>query len=340
MKNKIIKSIWLLFLATFLFSCTPPNRETKKIRFVGEAQGTYYAVTYFSNDTLVKQAEVDSLLRAFDLSASVWVDESVISRINRNDPAAEPDKYFVEIFKLAKRISRKTGGAFDITVGPLVEAWGFGLKNRENMNREKVDSLLPLIGFEKVKLENGRIIKSNPKIRIDYNAIAQGYSVDVLGGFLENRGIENYLVDIGGEVLAKGTKPDDQRWIVGIEKPTEEADSNRELRATIEIKNRAVATSGSYRKFYEIDGVKYSHTIDPHSGYPVQHSLLSATVVSDSAAIADAWATAFMVMGLEKARIFLDKHPDMEAYFIYSDSAGNYQSWMTESLENMVRENN
>ncbi|MFP4471977.1 MAG: FAD:protein FMN transferase [Bacteroidales bacterium] len=333
-----MKRFFIFFIPVILLFACEPDQATQKIQFIGEAQGTYYAVTYFAADTLVSQSEIDSLLRAFDLSASVWVDQSVISRINRNEPGVVPDRHFIEIFKIAQRISEDTEGAFDITVGPLVNAWGFGFKNRQNMNQRIVDSLLPLVGYRKVTLSDGKISKSNTDIQIDYNAIAQGYSVDLLGGFLESRGISNYLVDIGGEVLAKGTKPGDSPWVVGIEKPAAEATSERELRATIEISNRAVATSGNYRKFYEVDGMKYSHTIDPKTGYPVQHSLLSATVVSDSATIADAYATAFMVMGLEKALEFLERHPDMEAYFIYSNSAGNYQSHVTPNLKEQITE--
>ncbi len=329
----------LLFLlpGLIIFSCQPAPKM-KKIQFMGEAQGTYYAVTYFAPDTLVKQSQIDSLLKDFDQSASIWVNQSIISRINRNDTTVVPDQHFIDVFKLAQRISRETNGAFDITVGPLVNAWGFGFKNREKMDSAKVDSLLPLIGYRGVKLENGRIVKANPGMQIDYNAIAQGYSVDLTGGFLQSRGINNYLVDIGGEVLAHGSKPNEQLWVVGIEKPSESATSDRELRATIQVDNRAVATSGNYRKFYEVDGVKYAHTIDPKTGFPVQHSLLSATVVSDSAAVADAYATSFMVMGLEKGKQFLAAHPGIEAYFIYSDSTGNYRSWETKGIRNLITE--
>lgn len=333
-----MKRFFIFFIPVIIIFACQPDRAPQKIQFIGEAQGTYYAVTYFAADTLISQSEIDSLLTAFDLSASVWVDQSVISRINRNEPGVAPDKHFTEIFKIAQRISEDTEGAFDITVGPLVNAWGFGFKNRQNMNQRIVDSLLPLVGYRKVTLSDGRIIKSDTAVQIDFNAIAQGYSVDLAGGFLESRGISNYLVDIGGEVLARGTKPGGSPWVVGIEKPAAEATSQRELRATIEISDRAVATSGNYRKYYEVDGIKYSHTIDPKTGYPVQHSLLSATVVSDSATIADAYATAFMVMGLEKAMEFLEKHPDMEVYFIYSDSAGNYQSHVTPNLKEQITE--
>jgi len=305
---------------------------------MGEAQGTYYTVTYFSHDTVVTQNQIDSLLRDFDLSASVWVEESIISRINNNDPDVMPDKHFTEVFKQAKRVSETTNGAFDITIGPLVNAWGFGFKNKINVDQQVVDSLLPLVNFKAVKLVNGKIEKDKPGIHIDYNAIAQGYSVDLVCGFLHHNGIKNCLVDIGGEVLAKGNKPEGKFWVVGIEKPSEEINSGRKLKATLKIKNKAIATSGNYRKFHELDGVRYSHTIDPKTGYPVKHSLLSATIMADSASIADAYATAFMVMGLEKAKQFLVKHPGMEAYFIYSGKNGNLETFATAGILSLITE--
>lgn len=325
----------LLFL--LLISCNQ-IKQPEKIQFFGEAQGTYYAVTYFAGETLVTQNQIDSLLADFDLSASTWVEESIISRINNNDPDVKPDKYFTDIFKQSQRVSLMTNGAFDITIGPLVNAWGFGFKNKMDMNQHIIDSLLPLVNYNAVRLIEDEIIKEYPNINIDYNAIAQGYSVDLLGGFLEKNGIENYLVDVGGEVLAKGTKPDDSLWVVGIERPSDEINSERKLEATIKITNTAIATSGNYRKFYKIDGVRYSHTIDPKTGYPVKHSLLSATVMADSTAIADAFATAFMVMGLEKAKLFLETHPGMEAYFIYSGANGQLETFATSKLQSKITE--
>jgi len=316
-------------------ACTPES-GTKKIRFFGEAQGTYYALTYYADDTLVTQQQIDSLLTAFDLSASIWVKQSVISRINNNDPDVAPDRDFINIFRIAEKVSDETDGAFDITVGPLVEAWGFGFENRADVNLRMIDSLLPLANYRAVRIVDGKVIKDNPGIQIDYNAIAQGYSVDLTGGFLLKNGIRNFLIDIGGELLAKGTKPDGSLWVVGIEKPSKEMDSERELKATLKITDKAVATSGNYRKYYEIDGVRYSHTINPKTGYPVRHSLLSATVIADSAAIADAYATAFMVMGLEKARTFLVSHPEMEAFFIYQGKDRQMKTYATEGIADRI----
>jgi thiamine biosynthesis lipoprotein len=320
-----------------IISCKPGTSDIK-VQFGGEAQGTYYVVTYFSSDTVVTQNQIDSLLKAFDQIASIWQPNSLISKINRNEMEEVNDPYFMNIFKLSQRISEETGGAFDITVGPLVNAWGFGFKNKMDMTAEKVDSIMQFVGFHSIRLDNGRIIKNHPNTQIDFNAIAKGYSIDVIGGFLESFGIENYLVDIGGEVLARGSKPCGDKWVIGIEKPTDEADAERTLKATIRVDDIAVATSGNYRKFYVEDGVKYAHTIDPSTGYPVIHSLLSATVFSDSTARADAYATSFMVMGLEKTRSFLEQNKHIEAYLIFSDEQGNIKTFATSGVEKLLSE--
>lgn len=207
-----------------------------------------------------------------------------------------------------------------------------------NVTQAIVDSLLPLINYKAVRLENGLLVKGNPDIQIDYNAIAQGYSVDLMGGFLQKNGITSYLVDIGGEVLAKGTKPDGSLWTVGIEKPSDNQDSERQLKATLTLTDKAIATSGNYRKFYEVDGIRYSHTIDPKTGYPVKHSLLSATVMADSAAIADAFATAFMVMGVEKTQEFLMNYSGIEVYLIYSGEDAEIKTWKSSGIEKLLSE--
>jgi FAD:protein FMN transferase len=328
----VVVAIFILFTG-----CNDRSQE-HKIQFAGQAQGTYYIITYFANDTLANQHEMDSLLNDFDQIASIYQNNSLISRINRNETYEVTDHYFNEIFKLARRISEETNGAFDVTVGPLVNAWGFGFKNRMEMNQQKVDSLLVFVGYQGIRLENHKIIKDHPNTQIDFNAIAKGYAIDVAGGFLESRGIRNYLVDIGGEALAKGTKPGEQKWVIGIEQPIEAPSDERSLKATIKLQNEAVATSGNYRRFYEMDGLKYAHTIDPATGFPVQHSLLSATVFADSAGKADAYATAFMVMGTEKTLEFLKKSPHIDAYLIFSDKNGETKTFATTRVKKMLNE--
>jgi len=335
MKTKFV----FLFVAVFLFFSACKNEAVQqKIQFQGEAQGTYYAITYFATDTLVTQDQIDSLLNDFDQSASLWVENSLLSRINKNDTEAMPDQHLIELFNQSRIISEATDGAFDITVGPLVKVWGFWFKEPIKVDQHIVDSLLPLVDYRGVNIENGRIVKKNPNIQFDFNAIAQGYSVDLMGDFLENNGIKNYLIDIGGEVFGKGQKPDGNPWRVGIEKPSKDADSERQLKATISLRNRAVCTSGNYRKYYEIDGVRYSHAINPKTGYPAKNTLLSASVVADNAATADGYGTAFMVMGFEKAKEFIVTHPELEAYFIYSDTDGSLKTWMSKRLETIVEE--
>jgi thiamine biosynthesis lipoprotein len=240
---------------------------------------------------------------------------------------------------MAQEVAKETQGDFDITVRPLVELWGFGLKHREDVSASAVDSILKFIGYQKVKLENGRVIKEDPRIMIDYNAIAQGYSVDIMSNFLKSKGIKQFLVDIGGELYAYGTKQGGAPWKVGIERPKDGEEYGESLSAILTLKNYGLATSGNYRKYYIKDGVKYAHTIDPHTGYPVQHSLLSATVIAPSAALADAYATAFMVMGVTKARLILARHHELQVYLIYSDENGNFKTFVSPGMNDILEEN-
>jgi len=337
MNVKINKAGFLLLISGFIIvSCNSP-KELTLIKIGGETQGTYYAITYYSGDSTQLQPSIDSLLRRFDSTASIYKPNSIISRLNDNDSTVLADEMFRIIFNKAMEVSQITNGAFDITVGPLVNAWGFGLSNRLKMNQHIVDSLLPLVGYKKVKLENGKLVKPDLRMRIDYNAIAQGYAVDVIGGFLQSKGIENYLIDIGGEVLVRGSKPDAEKWSVAIEMPTQNADDERSIQAVVSLSDRAISTSGSYRKFYEENGIRYSHTINPADGYPVKHTLLSVSVLADDCITADAFATALMVMGVEKARAFLEKHTDLEAYFISSTSEGGLSVYCTPGFEEVIR---
>ncbi len=328
--------ISILLILTVSMSACRQEKELP-VYLTGEAQGTYYAITYFDPQMRNFQTEIDSLFRAFDLSASVYVKESIISRFNNNDTSVVADKVFETVFNKAQEVSKATDGAFDISVMPLVNAWGFGFKKKENVTQAMVDSLLPLVGYQKVSLVNGRLIKENSAMMIDYNAIAQGYTSDLIGDFLKNKGIDNYLVDVGGEVLGKGKKPNGDFWKVGIEKPAKDSLSERNIQITIELKDKALATSGNYRKYYMQGGQRFSHTIDPKTGYPVQHSMLSVSVLADDCMTADAYATAFMVMGLEKTKEFLKTHNDLDAYVIY-DENGQYKSWNSEGFNSVMNE--
>jgi thiamine biosynthesis lipoprotein len=248
------------------------------------------------------------------------------------------DDYFSEVFAKSVLISKMTDGAFDITVGPLVKAWGFGPEAHRNFTDSKRDSLMKLVGIEKVSLLNGHLVKSVPGICLDVNAIAQGYSVDVICRFFDELGIKNYLIEIGGEVRAKGTKAG-AMWRIGIDKPTDNNLSPGEtLQAIIKISDKALATSGNYRKFYIENGVKYSHHIDPRTGYTTKNSLLSVSIIADECAIADGVATGCLVMGKEKAIEFLGIHPEFEAYLVYSDQNGNFKTWISENLKRNISE--
>jgi thiamine biosynthesis lipoprotein len=308
--------------------------------FAGAAQGTTYSIVFENSGNRNPQSlrtEVEKILRDFDMSLSLYKDSSILSRINRNEKTV-PDKYFIEVFKKSVEISHLTNGAFDVTVGPLVRAWGFGPDEHKNVSPSKIDSLLKLVGMQNVELKDGMIRKADPRISLDFNAIAQGYSVDVISSCLDEKGIKSYLVEIGGEVRVKGDKGG-ALWRIGIDRPVDNNMSpGNDLEAIILLKDRSLATSGNYRKFYVENGVKYSHTIDPETGYPAKNQLLSATILASDCATADGIATACMVMGKEKSIEFLDLHPGYEGYLIYSDETGNFKTWMTEKLKGYILE--
>ena len=329
--------IALLIAGQILMSCNQ-KLKTTYISFGGFTQGTTYHITYESIDSIDYKDEIEYLLTEFDTSLSNYNPQSVISKINRNE-LDKTDMYLNVVLQKAEEVYKSTNGAFDITVAPLVNAWGFGFKNKEKMSDAKVDSILNFIGFDKISIKDSIIIKHDPRIMLDMNAIAQGHSVDVIADFLEQKGITNYLVEIGGEVKTKGLNSKGKTWKIGIDKPF---DNNfvpgENLQAIIKLTNKSLATSGNYRKFYERNGVKYSHTINPKTGYPVTHPLLSATVIANDCMTADAYATAFMVMGLEKASKLVEKLPDIEAYFIYCDENGNYQGKATPAIQELIEE--
>ncbi len=253
--------------------------------------------------------------------------------MNRNEKVTV-NEMFSEVFQLAEKISAETDGAFDITVAPMVNAWGFGFKTGNMPDARQLDSLRAIVGFHKVKLEEGRVVKKNPNIMLDCSAIAKGYGCDVVARFLEKNGVKNYMVEIGGEIVTCGVNDQRMPWKIGVTKPTDDSlNVNSELQTVLNVTNKAMATSGNYRNFYYKNGRKYAHTIDPKTGMPVQHSILSATVLADNCATADAYATSFMVMGLDKARKVLEKHPELMAYFICSGKNGKTTVWFSPSMK-------
>lgn len=298
--------------------------------------GTVYHVTYQNSDNLNDQIVTE--LNKVDSSLSMFNKQSVITKVNDNQDI-EVDQMFGDVFTLARTVSADTDGAFDITVAPLVNAWGFGFKSGNMPSRHTIDSLRTFVGYKRVELHDNRIVKADPRVMLDCSAIAKGYGCDVVAELLRRKGIDNFMVEIGGEVVTSGISEKRVPWKIGVTKPSDDSLSvNNELQTVLNITDKAMATSGNYRNFYYKNGKKYAHTIDPATGYPVQHSLLSATVISDRCAKADAYATAFMVMGLEKAKKVLDRHRDLMAYLIYSDHKGEYKVWFSPSLRDKIIE--
>jgi FAD:protein FMN transferase len=298
--------------------------------------GTVYNITYQCdsdlNDGIVKE------LQKVDNSLSPFNNNSIISHINRNENVTL-DNMFTDVFNLAQYVSKETNGAFDITVAPLVNEWGFGFKKGVEPTTHVIDSLKQIVGYKKVSLENGKIKKEDPRLMLDCSAIAKGYGSDVAARFLESKGVTNFMIEIGGEIVTKGINEKRLPWRIGVTKPTDDSlNTNTELQTVINVTNTAMATSGNYRNFYYKKGKKYAHTIDPKTGYPVQHNILSSTVLARNCATADAYATSFMVLGLEKSKVVLKKHPELMVYFIYSDKNGHNKVWFSPSMKNKVQE--
>ena len=251
-----------------------------------------------------------------------------------------PDTFFTNVFCRSMEISKETNGAFDITVAPLANAWGFGFKKGAFPDSAMIDSLLEITGYEKVKLsDEGKVVKADPRIMLSCSAVAKGYAVDIVAQLLEKKGIRNFMVDIGGEVVVHGQNPQNGLWRIGLNKPIDDSLAvSQELQAVLQVTDLGMATSGNYRNYYYKDGKKYAHTIDPRTGYPVQHNILSATVIAKDCMSADAYATAFMVMGLEEAERVADAHPDIDACFIYTDKEGKLQTFLTKGMEKYMKD--
>jgi len=312
--------------------------QSSPMKIEGNAQGTTYHITYFDAKNRNFQPEIEKILKNFDLSVSTYIPNSIISRINSNDKNVIVDNYFKACFKKAKEVWKNTNGAFDPTVYPLVNAYGFGPGKKQKLEKSKIDSILNFVGFQLIELKGNQVIKKDPRVALDFNAFAQGYSVDVVSDFLNSRGIAAYIVEIGGEVYAKGRNSDGSNWKIGIEKPIDNKETINSLKAIAKLEDMAVATSGNYRRFTMEDGVKYVHHIDPKTGYPTKNNLLSASIFAKKCMISDAYATGILVLGLEKAKVFLTKHPELQAYLIYSDDYGNYQVYETPGLKTILSE--
>lgn len=327
--------LWLAFLIlATIWILVRHNQQTPYNSITGLVFGTMYNITYQYDGNL--KPEIEAELKRFDRSLSPFNDSSVISRVNRNEELTTDD-FFQKCFNRSMEISRETKGAFDITIAPLANVWGFGFKKGTFPDSLMIDSLLQITGYEKVRLENGKVIKQDSRIMLSCSAVAKGYSVDVVARLLDRKGVKNYMVDIGGEVVVQGKNPKDGLWRIGINKPIDDSLSvNQEIQTVLELTDRGMATSGNYRNFYYKDGKKYAHTIDPRTGYPVQHSILSSTVIAEDCMTADALATAFMVMGLKEAETLCKANPMIDAYFIYSGENGEFETFFTEGMKKYI----
>ena len=342
-KKQKKKLLWQLpFLILLIIGTVLIIRQQRSMPFQynkGMVFGTFYSITYQNDKDL--HDEIEAEMKKVDNALSMFNEKSVISRINQEQTNyiddSEEGRMFLEVYNLAMKISNETDGAFDITVAPLVNAWGFGFKENVFPDNQTIDSLLQIVGYQKQSFfedKKGKgIRKNNKSMMFDCSAIAKGYGTDVVARLLEKYGVENYMVEIGGEVVTRGINPKRVPWKIGVNKPIEDSLSKGEIQTVLNVTDRAMATSGNYRNFYYRGGQKYAHTIDPRTGHPVQHSLLSATVLTDNCATADAYATAFMVMGLDRAKQFLEKHPELLVYFIYAKPDGNTDTWFSPSLK-------
>jgi thiamine biosynthesis lipoprotein len=326
-------SVLFLLILSFL-SCSEKGASSYQ-KIQGMAFGTTFHITMKPGHSEIAEKHLDSLIHTVNQSLSTYMPDSDISRINSGDTTVILDPYFIEVFQKSGKIYSDSEGAFDPTIGIMVNAWGFGpVEAIPDLDESKVDSLMESVGFDKLKLDQGKLIRSHPLTYLDFNANAKGYGVDVIGRFLESKGVTDYLVEIGGEIRARGKNAKGLPWKVAIEKPN--FDGSRSFQAIIELKDESIATSGNYRKFKvdSITGEKYAHTIDSRSGYPSKSDLLSASVIgSMDCADADGYATAFMAMGSEKTRAFLETHEQMKAFLIYSDNDGEIKTYKTDNLK-------
>ena len=332
------KNFLLVFLLFTVVSCINKN-QTEQLSYqenTGKIFNTYYKIKYEYNRSL--ENEIQAELQKFDNSLNPFNKNSIITHVNRNNATAL-DSFFIEVFNKAMEVSRNSSGAFDITLAPLVNLWGFGFENIENVNQQTIDSIMQFVGYEKITIEDGNIVKSDPRVMLNMSAIAKGYAVDVVSRLLERHSIENHMCEIGGEIRMSGVNDKGKCWLIGLEKPIDDNTGlSAEIQTTLRICNKSIATSGNYRNYYIKDGKKYSHTINPKTGYPSEQNILSTTVIADDCMTADAYATAFMVLGLEESLTLINTLPNIYAYFIYVDEDSAIQSIFSDGFEQFLVE--
>ncbi len=328
----------LVVVLLFLSACTGDHSTWVRNTNAGPALGTSYSIIYLTKDSTDLQTGIDSVFNAVNASMSTYIPNSDISRINEGDTSVQVDHMFIEVLAISKEVYHNTDGYFDPTVGILVNAWGFGPEAGIQMDSAYVNSLLHYVGLDKVSLtQDNRILKEQAEIQLDFNAIAKGYAIDMLASYLDTQGIQNYLVEVGGEIVTKGENRVKQKmWVVGVDDP--QVELGRQLKITLNLKDKALASSGNYRKFRidSLTGEKYVHTIDPKTGFTKNSNILAATVVAETCAMADAYATAFMAMDLPNSIALLEQQKDLEGYIIYLDAEGQATEFMTEGFKKLV----
>jgi FAD:protein FMN transferase len=326
---------YLLIILVLLSACSSSN-DHLMIHNLGFAQGTTYSIKYLSDDEKDYQNQIDSIFEVLDVSMSTYIPSSLISKINNGQDDFQLDTHFIRVFKKYKVIAAQTDGLFDCSVYPVMKLWDFDANGKTILDSSQIQKTLDFVGYKNLDLVGDTSLFMPKGFMLDFNAIAQGYTVDVISNFLDSLKISNYLVEVGGELRVSGVNAQDKIWRVGIDKPSKVPDTKDRFQIVVELYNKSLATSGNYRKFYVKDGVKYSHTINPKTGFPVQHSLLSASVIADECISADAYATAFMVMGVQKTIEFLKTHQNLHVFLIYSDNKGQMQTWSSSEFEDMV----
>ena len=332
---------YLVFILTMVMVACQPSVNEKVYLIEGEAQGSTYHIKYIAERDENLKPAIDSILEVIDRSMSTYRSDSAISKINQGDTTVVVDEHFRKVFEASQQIWQESEGLFDPTVGVLVNAWGFGkqkISEADLPTDKKIDSLRKYVGFDKVALTEKNLIKKRyTEILFDFNAIAQGYTSDVVANYLSARGIKNYIVEIAGEMYLKGKNTvEDKSWTIGVENPLKPLD-DRDLVATIQFTNQGLATSGNYRKVWtDSNGRKYVHSINPLTGRATQSDVLSATVVAPSTMLADGYATMFMVMGLAKSKAFFEKHPDLAVLLVYSDDKHQEATYKTKSFEKLI----
>lgn len=307
-----------------------PEKGSSYLSESGRVFGTFYKIKYEAKDGRSLAEHYKRLFLEVDSSLSTFNKESIISRFNSGEDSVLVDSHFRNVFEKGAAVSEISGGAFDMTVAQVVNAWGFGFSKRDDVSDELIDSLMRHVGYGKVRLVNGLLVRDEAGVMLDASAIAKGYSVDVVARCLDSLGVENYMVEIGGEISVKGVNHEGRPWGIGVTNPVDDSTMMRtELYDVVYLQDKAMATSGNYRQYYHKGGKKYSHTIDPRTGYPVEHNLLSASVFADDCMTADALATACMVVGLDSSMAMIEAIPDVEGFFIYADSSGVFQTKTT-----------